>query len=399
MKPRVLIVGGGFNQLELVRSAKSRGYQVVVTDANEYPPCRSEANEFFQVDTTDRAGTLRVAQFCEIDAVTTDQSDVAVPTVAYVAETLSLPGIGFKTALRFTNKYLMREAVRKLRPDLVPQSILFELEADLIEFLNSTPRAMEEWIVKPINSQGSKGVSRLTHQTFRSSISVAYRESRGHGVVLEEFVDGEEFSVESFVVDGHVHNLAVTRKFHFSQNDCIDNRNVYLGDIPLDIEVALYEANQAVIELLGLRTGSTHGEFKVRDGQIKLMEIAARGGGGNISGKIIPFLTGFSPTEAVLDFSLGLQPTIHSSSYREKFAVLRFFDFPPGRVTRIQIDDFATDMLLHFELNLKETDWVQPIRSSRDRVGYFIVGGDDLERVLAMECKVLESVSIEVAEE
>lgn len=399
MKPRILIVGGGANQLALVRNAKSRGCEVIVTDVNKFPPCRPEADGFFQVDTTDRAGTLRVAQFSQLTAVTTDQSDVAVPTVAYVAETLALPGIGFETALRFTNKHLMRMTIKKMRPDLVPESILFEQEAELLKFLDSAPRMMDEWIVKPLNSQGSKGVARLTHQTFRNLISVAYRESRGHGVVLEEFVHGEEFSVESFVVDGHVHNLAVTRKFHYPQNDCIDNRNVYLGDIPLDIETALYEANRAVIGLLGLQTGSTHGEFKVKDGRVKLMEIAARGGGGNISGKIIPFLTGFSPTDAVLDFSLGLQPTINASSYREKFAILRFFDFPPGRVKRIQIDDCATDMLLHFELNLKQSDRIHAVRSSRDRAGYFIIGGDNRESVLAMESKMLESVKVEVAEE
>lgn len=395
-KPRILVVGGGLNQLELVRNAKSRGCHVIVTDVNENPPCRPEADEFFQVDTTDRAGTLRVAKSSQVDAVTSDQSDVAVPTVAYIAENLGLPGIGFETALRFTNKYLMRETIRKLRPDLVPQSILFEQEADLLKFLNSAPRAMDEWIVKPLNSQGSKGVARLTRQACGSSISVAFRESRGHGVVLEDFVHGDEFSVESFVVDGHVHNLAVTRKFHYPQNDCIDNRNVYLGDIPFDVESALYGANRAVIELLGLQTGSTHGEFKIKDGQVKLMEIAARGGGGNISGKIIPFLTGFSPTEAVLDFSLGLRPTVKVSSYRERFAVLRFFDFRPGRVKAIQLDENATDMLLHFELNLKESDWVHPVRSSRDRVGYFIVGGDDYESVLVAEDKVLASVKIDI---
>lgn len=399
MKPRILIVGGGINQLELVRNARALGCYVIVTDVNGNPPCRLEADEFFQVDTTDRAETLRVAKSSQLSAVVSDQSDVAVPTVAYVAENLSLPGIGFETSLRFTNKHLMRETIKKTRPDLIPQSTLYVQEADLLKFLDLTQRTMNEWIVKPINSQGSKGVSRLTQQAYKSSISLAFRESRGHGVVLEEFVHGEEFSVESFVVDGQVHHLAVTRKFHYPQNDCIDNRNVYLGDIPLDVESALYEANRAVIASLGLQTGSTHGEFKVNDGRVKLMEIAARGGGGNISGKIIPFLTGFSPTRAVLDFSLGLRPTIEASSYREKFAVLRFFDFPPGRVERVQIDNHAIDKLLHFELNLKKSDLVHPIRSSRDRAGYFIVGGVDRASVLAAEEAALKSVRIEIAEE
>jgi carbamoyl-phosphate synthase large subunit len=217
-------------------------------------------------------------------------------------------------------------------------------------------------------------------------------------VLLEEFVEGDEFSVETFVVDGAVHNLAVTRKFHFPQNDCIDYRNTYLGDIPLDLENSLYSANAAVVALLGLKTGSTHGEYKVCGDRVVLMEIAARGGGGNISGKVIPFLTEFSPTDALLDFALGTRPKVRANSYRNKFAVLRFFDFPPGRVERVSYELIPTDHLLYFELNLRPRDVIRVVRSSRDRIGYFIVGADSREQVLLAEKSVLEAVSIKFSQ-
>ena len=395
MTPRVLIVGGGVNQLELVRRARLRGCWVAVSDINDNPPCRAEADEFFQIDTTDKAETFRVAKSAQITAVATDQSDVAVPTAAYIADQLQLPGIGFETALRFTNKHLMRKAVALSRSDLLPNSILFEDETELIAHLNSPNVNHRDLLVKPLNSQGSKGVARLNSSNFREVASTAFRESRGHGVLLEEFIEGDEFSVETFVVEGKVHNLAVTRKFHFPQNDCIDYRNTYLGDIPLELETRLYSANEAIISILGLKTGSTHGEYKVRGDRVALMEIAARGGGGNISGKIIPFLTEFAPTDALLDFALGGVPIVKANSYRQKFAVLRFFDFPPGRVERISNQHVPNSELLHFELSIKPHDIIRPIRSSRDRVGYFIVGSASQDRVLSAEKSVLESVSIE----
>ena len=132
MAQRVLIVGGGVNQLELVRRARQRGCWVAVSDINENPPCRAEADEFFQIDTTDKAETFRVAKSAQITAVATDQSDVAVPTAAYIAEELKLPGIGFETALRFTNKHLMRKAVAQSHQDLLPDSHLFEDESELL---------------------------------------------------------------------------------------------------------------------------------------------------------------------------------------------------------------------------------------------------------------------------
>jgi len=395
MAQRVLIVGGGVNQLELVRRARQRGCWVAVTDINENPPCRAEADEFFQIDTTDKAETFRVAKSAQITAVATDQSDVAVPTAAYIAEELKLPGIGFETALRFTNKHLMRKAVAQSHQDLLPDSLLFEDESELLAHLSSPSVNHKELLVKPLNSQGSKGVARLSSNNFREVTSTAFRESRGHGVLLEEFVAGDEFSVETFVVEGKVHNLAVTRKFHFPQNDCIDYRNTYLGDIPLDLETRLYSANEAIISILGLKTGSTHGEYKVQGDRVVLMEIAARGGGGNISGKIIPFLTEFSPTDALLDFALGGVPTVKANSYRRKFAILRFFDFPSGRVEKISHQHVSNSELLHIELNIKPQDTIRPVRSSRDRVGYFIVGSASQDQVLFAEKSVLESVSIE----
>lgn len=398
MAPRVLIVGGGLNQLELVRQARRRGCWVAVSDINENPPCRTEADEFFQIDTTDKAETLRAARTAQISAVVTDQSDVAVPTAAYVAEELQLPGIGFETALRFTNKHLMRKAVAQSRRDLLPDSLLFESEPELIAHLDSPSVNHSELLVKPLNSQGSKGVARLESSSFRQTASTAFRESRGHGVLLEEFVEGEEFSVETFVVEGKVHNLAVTRKFHFPQNDCIDYRNTYLGDIPLDLENLLYSANEAIISILGLKTGSTHGEYKVQGDRVVLMEIAARGGGGNISGKIIPFLTDFSPTNALLDFCLGMHPQIQASSYRRKFAVLRFFDFTPGRVKTVTDEHTEDENLLHFELTLKPSDIIRSVQSSRDRVGYFIVGATERARALSAEQAILGSVSIEYSD-
>ena len=398
MTQRVLVVGGGLNQLELLRQARLRGCWVAVSDINENPPCRAEADEFLQIDTTDKAETLRAAKSARISAVVTDQSDVAVPTAAYVAEELQLPGIGFETALRFTNKHLMRKAIAQSHRDLLPDSLLFESEPELIAHLSSSSVNHSELLVKPLNSQGSKGVARLDSRSFRQTASTAFRESRGHGVLLEEFVEGEEFSVETFVVEGKVHNLAVTRKFHFPKNDCIDYRNTYLGDIPLDLENLLYSANEAIISILGLKTGSTHGEYKVQGNRVVLMEIAARGGGGNISGKIIPFLTDFSPTNALLDFALGTHPQVRASSYRRKFAVLRFFDFAPGRVKTVSDEHVEDENLLHFELTLKPSDVIRSVQSSRDRVGYFIVGATERAQALSAEQAILKSVSVEYSD-
>src|SRR5258708_48909 len=103
------IVGGGFHQVPLVEIAKSMGFRVLVTDMYKNPPARAVADEFEQIDITHKEDTLECAKKHHIDYIVTDMTDVGVPTVAYVAESLGLPGIGYETALQFTNKYIIRK--------------------------------------------------------------------------------------------------------------------------------------------------------------------------------------------------------------------------------------------------------------------------------------------------
>lgn len=388
----VLVVGGGANQVPLVRLAQEMGHRVVVTDMNQDPPCRAVANYFARVDTTDHIGTLAVARAHGVTAVVTDQTDAAVPTVAFVAEDLGLTGIGYEVALRFSNKFVSRTFLQQHVPWLLPSFAFFDSEVAAQQHMRTMA---EVAVVKPINSQGSKGVAILNAATASHAISHAFVESRGRGVLIEEFIEGHEYSVEAYASDGKVHNLAVTRKYHYENNPCIDVRNTYLGDVDPTIQEALYRANTAVIEALGLPFGSTHAEYMVSGDRVTLMEIACRGGGGGISTHLIPYLTGFEPNRSLLS-QLTNQPVVISyEDYRNRFAVLKFFEFRPGVVARVtkSIGDFPG--LLSIELNIHPGQTLKPVMSSRDRPGFFIVVGDDRWHVLDRERRIQERVHIE----
>jgi len=109
-EPRLIhILGGGQWQVPSVMLAKSLGYRVLVTDMYPQQPAAGHADEFVQVDITDREATLEVARRHRIHGIVCDTTDVGVPTMAYVADVLGLPGIGLETALNFTNKFRMRQ--------------------------------------------------------------------------------------------------------------------------------------------------------------------------------------------------------------------------------------------------------------------------------------------------
>ena len=105
------------------------------------------------------------------------------------------------------------------------------------------------------------------------------------------------------------------------------------------MERAIFDLNEKIIHALGLPFGNTHAEYMIDGDQIYLIEIAARSCGGSIGSKIIPYLTGFNCMEALLHGLTGRPYEIHIENYRQKFAVLKFYNFSPGRVKRIFVNE------------------------------------------------------------
>ena len=399
--PLIHIVGGGFHQVPLVETAKSMGFRVLVTDMYPNPPARAVADEFEQIDITHKEDTLLCAKRHGIDYVVTDMTDVGVPTVAYVAENLGLPGIGYETALKFTNKYVMRKALQEKFAAHLPESRYFERAGEALRFYREAPPD-RDYVVKPVNSQGSRGVFVLEKGTpdAEARVYAAYAESHERGVLVEDFVPGNEYSAETFVRDGQVHNLTLTKKYHYVQNPCIDERNTFLGDVDPGLEKAVFDLNARIIRELGLPFGNTHAEYKVDGDRITLMEIAGRSAGGSIGSKIIPYLTGFDCMAALLHALTGRPYDLKIGNYRKKFAVLRFYNFRPGKVRKIHVNENMLKGLLVFTLSdyLAVGETVKPIRDSRDRLGYFVVHGEDREDVLRREKLAEAAVKLEYDE-
>jgi len=388
------IVGGGPNQVPLIKKAKAMGLQVLLTDMYETAPCRPYSDFYEQIDTTDKENTLKAAVKHKIDYIITDQTDVAVPTVAYIAEKLGLKGIGYETSLKFTDKHRMRDALKDKLPGNIPEFHFFTEIQKAVDFC-SQYSTIEGLLVKPVNSQGSKGVFRLTPEGYKDMIVVAFGESKSHGILVEQFLEGHEYSVEGFKDEKQTYCLALTKKHHYLSNDCIDEKNEWLGNVSPEIEKALFDLNRKIVDALGLPFGITHAEYKMVNGVPYLIEIAARGGGGSISSKIVPFLTGFEPIQALLNKITGDEKPFTIEDYKKRFAILKFFNLKPGVIKKLTIDQDVVKGLPFFNFELKEGDTIKPVLDSRDRPGYFVVCDTDKQRAIEKEKAVEAAVHIE----
>lgn len=363
--------------MPLVLKAKEEGLTVLVTDMYPDSLCREYADYYFVVDTTDKEGTLAIAKKFGIDAIATDQTDVAVPTVAFVAEQLGLPGISLEVANNFTNKMLMRRICAVSIPEAVPR---FRFFSDVTEAKGCIAEYDGPFVLKPINSQGSKGVLKCDILD-EQKVENAFKESKGAGILVEQFISGVEISLECFTVEGETHVLAFAKKTQFPYNECVDKSISYFDDLDVGIKNSVAEINRLIIKSLGLKNGLTHAEYKVSNGKPYLIEIAARGAGSGISGIIIPQITGFDVNQFILDCSLNNKHKGSVVGEQVKYALLEFMEFEPGKVDQISVKRDAIKNAEVFSLNVKPGDVIKNVNDSRDRSGLFIVIDKSVEQV------------------
>jgi biotin carboxylase len=380
----VIVLGGADNQLACIAAARRLGADVTVVDPRSDVPGIALADAWLGLDVMDTSAIA--SRVGDVDAVLTDQSDYAVRAAALLSRALGLPGQDPDLAETCTNKLTMRQRVARYAPDLVPWFEHFTDPAETRAFVDECTVPV---VVKPLQSQGSRGVSLIPPEKTDDAVSRAFDESPGLGILVEEAVSGREYSVDGFVRDGRLTPLGIAAKTHYAGNPCLDERCDFLPSQFIAVEQDLRAAMDRVVAALGIRVGIVHAELLAEPGRAILVEIALRGGGGGISSTIVPFLSQFDPVEELLRELLGLPGQAPPRDFHEAAATLRFL--PPGPVPH-PLEEPDASIVGWESLVLSSTDsstLVAP-RSSADRMGAIIVTGPTEEDVAAAEMAAME---------
>lgn len=382
---RVVVLGGADNQLACINAARRVGAEVIVVDPRPDVPGIGLADAWIGLDVaaTEEVAELTLVRDC--DAVLTDQSDYAARAAASLASALGLKGQDLSLIDACSNKLTMRQRMADLAPDLVPWFQHFTDPQAATRFAAAQEGPV---IAKPLQSQGSRGVGRISSHADLPFIDAAFAESGGRGILVEQAVEGREYSVDGFVREGALTPLAIAAKTHYSGNPCLDERCDFLPSQFAPVEGPLLKAMDRIVSALGIGTGIVHAELIVDAGRATLVEIALRGGGAGISSVIVPFLTGFDPAEALLRHLLDLAPLAEPDDFRSRASTLRFL--PAGPAPR---QDAKRDLEVEGWLSLVLSDATQPSglapRSSTDRPGSIIVGAESEDAVRLVEAEAM----------
>ena len=399
----IMIIPGAKAQLALANKCHEVGYKIVCVDPNEDAPVLAIADYKEIGDILDRDFCEKIAKNYGVEAIISDECDIAMPTIGYVSDKLGLPSIGAQMASLYTNKYEMRRfcQVRHFpSPRFRKCSNIREAE----DFFVSLPS--KKMILKPLDSNSSRGVYTITDiqaisEHFNDAVAFSKVDA---AVICEEYIEGTEFTVDGVVINGKHRSLAISEKKHYEYNKNIACELFFSTYNPSFSYDVLREQNDKYVEETGLPFGFTHAEYKYNGKEFILIEIGARGGGNYISSHIVPALYNIDYYQMLLDstFSKEIEDVSEIPNDTEKCVVLKFFDVAKDGYRAIEVEnkdilEHNSDVLLH-EFRFQSNDIVHRANNDSARVGFYIAQKDSREELEIFMKIIDEQVRIRLVE-
>lgn len=374
---RILFLGAAHQQLPPIEYALAQGHYVITCDFLPENPGHKLAHEWHNISTTDLEAVLQLAKKSSIDGIVAYASDPAAPTQAYVAEQLGLPGNPFHSVNILCRKDLFRQFLEKHQFH-VPKSQSFADLQNATQWLNEIDMPV---IVKPVDSSGSKGVTKIEHaDDFAKAFEHAMQFSRIKKVIVEQFFvkEGYQTDGDGFVINGQL----VVHEGGNQHNDHLCHSYVPSGiSFPSVLDgqrKALARSElQRLISLLNISTGAINFEYQFnQDGTFFLIELAPRNGG-NLIPEVIQHTTGFDMVRFTVDAALGLPLTQPSTiKHRGFYASYLIHSLKDGIVDSVWYSDEILNHILKKELYIKTGDAVSKFNGSNQTLGAVILQFD-----------------------
>ncbi|MDD3268866.1 MAG: ATP-grasp domain-containing protein [Syntrophomonadaceae bacterium] len=375
---KLVIIGANEFQSRLVEKAKNMGYETHVFAWEEGAACRNLADKFYPISITEKESILKVAKEINPMGVVSVGSDLAVPTVNYIAYELGLVGNSLTSSLISTNKYEMRKALISNRVPC-PKFSLANNDFNPRNFNMQYPL-----IVKPVDRSGSRGVTKVEDEkALALAIKYARELSFKHQVLVEEFFQGQEYSMEMVSFEGQHQFLAITEKFTTGAPHFVETMHLQPGRIKATILDEAIEIVKQSLDALQIKYGASHAEFKVNKNEdMVIIEIGARMGGDYIGSDLVQLSTGYDFTRMVINVAVGKEPGFNAHKQISKAAMIKFIFSPDDVIIFDGLQTIHSDKLHKYVQMHGFCD--QAIKDSSQRLGYFIIQCDTREECLEL---------------
>ena len=392
---RILVLAGGYDQIGLITELKTRGHEVILADYFSNPPAKKVADKHYQVSTLDEDAVKEVAIKENVDLITTACTDQALLTVAKVSELLGLPTyISYEKGLEVTNKKYMKEMFVKIGVPTA-QSVILEDETSVSEKIQNLKFPL---VVKPCDCNSSKGVKRVdSDKQLMLAIKEAFALSRSHLVIVEEYIVGEEVSIDVWVDAQGAKVLSVSQTEKIPNDE--GNFTIFKSKYPVNMTDVVYKKIQDIASLIAtgfeLKNCPILIQAIINDTNAYVIEFSARMGGGT-KYKLIEYMSGVNIMEKYVNRVLGDEMQIITPIPSEKSIELNYVYAKNGVFKElVNFEECKKDQSIVDYYQYKEAGAVvEKASTSSDRIVGFLLIDKDNESLSKKRKLVVDKVDV-----
>ena len=382
---RLMLLGGLRYLLPVIEEAHKLGVYVITADYLPDNIAHKYSDEYCNVSIIDKEAVLAKSRELKIDGILSHAVDPGVVTAAYVAEKMGLPfQCSYEAACILQDKSRFRQFLRDNGfncPNAKGYTNAEEALKD-VDYFN--------WpvIVKPVDSAGSKGVSRVDDpEKLLDAITYALSESHNGHFIIEDFLEKQGFSAgsESFVVDGKLlYNGFYDQYFDKNAvNPYTPSAEVWPSIMEQKYQNEIKSELQRIFTLLGVTTGLFNVECRVcTDGKVYLMEVSPRAGGNRLA-EMLNYAADVNINEAETKKAVGLQVVnMHEPNYKGHFAILVLHSEKEGIFQKIEIETtFREKHVIEEEIRISVGDKVGSFTGANAALGTLFLRFDSREEL------------------
>ncbi len=396
---KVLVLGGGHCQLNMIKRLRGEGHYIILVDYLEDNPGKEYADEHHRISTFDAPAVLELVKISGAEAILTMGTDQPVLTASIAAKESGLPFyIAPETAIAVTNKRVMKEVFSKNGIPTVGYRLISRdfMEEDIAGI--SFPA-----VLKPVDSQGQRGIFKVCDfSEIKRHIDETLSYSNEHRALLEDFYPNDEVTVNGWVHDGKAHILSVVDRVTME----IDNRigiclchnypslhmNKYGGEI--------VRLTQKIANTMGIAEGPLYFQYLIGEDGLLVNEVAMRIGGA-YEDITIPIISGIDILGMVMEYALkGEADTIRLLNYNialnDTFISTQLFFINPGTISYITPKEELENMdcVRGVRYIIVKGDIMEPIKNATARAGYIIIEGADFDDTITNINRVFNKMQV-----
>ena len=395
---KLMILGGSRYALPVIEAAKKLGIYTITADYLPDNIAHKYSDEYANVSIIDKEATLEVARRLNIDGIMSFGCDPGVITASYVAEKMGLPNVGpYESVCILQNKGRFRQFLTEHGFNVPTAKGYKNVNKALTEI------EMFHWpvIVKPTDSAGSKGVTRVNNPNeLKKSIEYALSYSRSNEFIIEDFITQHGFSsdTDSFSVDGELKFVSFNcQRFDANAiNPYTPAAYSWPSSMSSEHQEELKSEIQRLIKLLGMRTAVYNIETREgTDGKAYIMEVSPRGGGNRLA-ECLRYATGVDMITNMVKYSVGMPiDDIEQKPYDGCWAEIILHSDKPGIFKELWVSDEIIGNVFERDLWIEEGDHVGGFEAANEAIGTLVLKFDSqetIEEVLSNQEKYVKVV-------